>query len=328
MQSPREESGELTSYFNLVIKLLALWNNSSLSTALAATATPGNTNQLQTETVRAWEEYIRGADSRMTARIDGHTSFLWTDESAERRQRIGRGEIIVAPVLSHGNQKVPHGLIHPWIGGVFITGATIDSLSAVMLDYAAYKDFYKPLSSIRSRWRARPRMKCSGWYGSTRFYSSPPLRVSTIASRPDRFRRGYNVADSLQLQEIENYKGAAERVLPPGTGNGYIWRLHSIARYEQREGGVNLEVEAMALTRDIPTSVRWLVNPIVNRLSMNSLVTTLQQTRDATKSAPVYRDRIHDLQIVSRSDEANRPLCNQPGHILAVNDGYHPVLTG
>ena len=300
-------------YFNLVINLLALavgTNSFLASTALAATVMPGNTNQLQTETTRAWEEYVRGADSRMAARIDGHMSFLWTDESAERRQRIRRGEIVVAPVLSHGNQKVPHGLIHHWIGGVFIPGATIDSLSGVMLDYAAYKDVYKPVvvDSKPLACTASDQMFWMVWQHKVLFITATiGGQYQSHHGRIDS-RREYNVGDSLQLQEIENYKDAAERVLPPGTGNGYIWRLHSIARYEQREGGVNLEVEAMALTRDIPNSVRWLVNPIVNRLSMNSLVTTLQQTRDATKSAPVYREVMHDLPIVSRSDEANRPV--------------------
>jgi hypothetical protein len=45
-----------------------------------------------------------------------------------------------------------------------------------------------------------------------------------------------------------------------------------------------LELEAVALTRDIPASVRWLANRVVNHLSINSLRTTLRQTRDAVNS--------------------------------------------
>ena len=43
-----------------------------------------------------------------------------------------------------GTQSVPNGLIHDWIGAVFIPGATIDSLFSVMHDYDRYKDYYKP----------------------------------------------------------------------------------------------------------------------------------------------------------------------------------------
>jgi hypothetical protein len=205
---------------------------------------------------------------------------------------MGRGETPVAPVVSHGTQKVPNGLIHHWIAGIFIPGATIDSLSVIMQNYGGYKDFYKPVvvdskvvgctSGDQKFWML--------WQNKVLFitaaiegqYRAHHVRVGS--------RRGYDIADSLQLQEIENYGRAGQRLLPPGTGKGYIWRLHSIARYEERDGGVDLELEAIALTRDIPVSVRWLVNPIVNHLSINSLVTTLQQTKDAVNSLQAAAD--------------------------------------
>ena len=104
--------------------------------------------------------------------------------------------------------------------------------------------------------------------------------------------RGYNVADTVQLQEIENYGRSNQRLLPPDTGNGFIWRLHSIARYEQRDGGVYLELEAVALTREIPSSLRWLVSRVANRLSRNSLTTSLRQTRDAVTSMSADEDSV------------------------------------
>jgi hypothetical protein len=45
-------------------------------------------------------------------------------------------------------------------------------------------------------------------------------------------------------------------------------------------------LEAFALTRDIPPSLRWLVSPVVNHLSINSLAMTLQQTRQAVNLLP------------------------------------------
>jgi hypothetical protein len=261
--------------------------NAFLAIALfAAAAAPAHANDLQPETINAWNAYVRTADSRMKDRLDGKTSFLWTDESTDRKQRVGRGEIPVAPAVSHGTQKVPNGLIHHWIGGIFIPGATAESLSAVIQNYGAYKDFYKPVvvdskvvgctSDDQRFWML--------WQNNVLFVTAAIKgEYQAHHVRVDR-RRGYEIADSVQLQEIENYGSAGQRLLPPGTGNGYIWRVHSIARYEERDGGVDLELEAIALSRDIPISVRWLVNPIVNHLSINSLVTTLQQTKDAVNS--------------------------------------------
>jgi len=50
----------------------------------------------------------------------------------------------------------------------------------------------------------------------------------------------------------------------------------STARFEERDGGVYVELEAIALSRDVP--VRWIVNPIVRRVSRNSMLLSLQQT--------------------------------------------------
>jgi len=116
-----------------------------LGIVLFATADSANASELVTETIHAWDEYIRGVDSRVHERLDGQKPFLWIDESAEQRERIRRGEIVVAPVITHGAQNVPNGLIHDWIGGIFIPGATIEGLSAIALDYTRYKDFYKPV---------------------------------------------------------------------------------------------------------------------------------------------------------------------------------------
>ena len=66
-----------------------------------------------------------------------------------------------------------------------------------------------------------------------------------------------------------------------GQSPGYVWRLSSVARFEQRDGGTYVEVEAIALSRDIPTALRWVVNPIVRRVSRNSMLVSLQQMKEA-----------------------------------------------
>jgi hypothetical protein len=50
------------------------------------------------------------------------------------------------------------------------------------------------------------------------------------------------------------------------------------------DGGVYIELEAIALSRDIPFSLRWLIDPIFRRISRSSLVISLQQTEDAVLS--------------------------------------------
>jgi hypothetical protein len=271
---------------DVVVRVLALAIAVSAHSGISLLAATPATNQLRPETLNVWEEYIRAVDSRMQARFDGAMPFLWIDESAHRGRRIGQGDILVAPVLPHGTQNVPNGLIHHWIGGVFIPGATITSLSAVVQDYNKYKDFYKPVvvdSRVLGCTDENQRFSML-WQHKVLFITAAIQGEYLARGVKVGGRREYSVADAVQVQEIEHYGRPDERLLPPGTGSGFIWRLHSIARYEERGGGVYLELEAIALTRDIPGSVRWFVSPVVNHLSINSLTTTLQQTRDAVHS--------------------------------------------
>jgi len=90
------------------------------------------------------------------------------------------------------------------------------------------------------------------------------------------------------VQEVAEFGSPFQRILAEGHGTGIIWRLYSIARYEERDGGVYIELEAIALSRDIPAALRWLVEPIVRKVSRSSLVTSLEQTADAVRSSTSF----------------------------------------
>jgi hypothetical protein len=55
--------------------------------------------------------------------------------------------------------------------------------------------------------------------------------------------------------------------------------VYSYWRFQERDGGVYMECEAVSLTRDIPTGLSWLVVPIIRDLPRDSLVKTLEATR-------------------------------------------------
>jgi len=242
--------------------------------------------ELLPATVTAWNAYIEKAGSQAQERASGRLPFFWMNESADRAARVGRGEVVVAPAAGHGSEAVPSGLIHDWIGAIFIPGASLDRVWALAHDYKNYPHMYRPAVASSKE------LACTGdrrelqmvWQHKVLFVSAAMQgRYQVHDVRLDA-HRGVSVADAVEMREIERYGHADQRLLPPGTGNGFIWRIRSIARYEERDGGVYMELEVMALTRDIPASVAWLVNPVVNRLSINSLTTTLRQTRDALLS--------------------------------------------
>jgi hypothetical protein len=56
-------------------------------------------------------------------------------------------------------------------------------------------------------------------------------------------RRWYSISETTRIQEIENYGAPAQRALPEDEGTGFIWRFFSITRFEERDGGVYIELE-------------------------------------------------------------------------------------
>jgi hypothetical protein len=69
--------------------------------------------------------------------------------------------------------------------------------------------------------------------------------------------------------------------LEPDAGYGFLWRLHSYWRFEKRDAGVVVECRAVSLTRDVPFGLGWAIEPIIEKLPKESLINTLEATRQA-----------------------------------------------
>ena len=238
--------------------------------------------ELKKETVAAWDGYVQ-ANKTDTG---SPTTFLWADQQPERIQRLRQGEILAASAAEPNPRNVPSGLIHDWIGAVFLPDTKIDQVLSEVRDYDNYKSYYKP-TVVDSRSLSSQ--------GSCQKYSMRVVNKEVVAQTALDMEyetcyykldesRWYSTTRTTRVREIKHYGQANEEELPPDQGSGYIWRLYSVARFEQRDGGTYVEVEAMALSRDIPVAVRWLANPIVRRVSRNSMLLSLQETKDAVQS--------------------------------------------
>lgn len=245
------------------------------------------TAELKQETVSAWDAYIQAANTRMEERIHSGR-FLWTDENPDRVRRVRAGEVLVAPGAEHNPINVSQGLIHDWIGATFLPNAKLEEVLAVVRDYARYKQFYAP-SVVDSRCVGEPGGN-DDKFAVILLNKSLFLKTALDSEYESSYvqldgKRWYDISHSTHLQEIQDFGQPGERRLPADQGSGYIWRLYTVTRFEERDGGVYVEVEAIALSRAIPKSVRWFVNPIVRRVSKNALLISLRQTADAVHSA-------------------------------------------
>jgi len=265
-------------------------NRSSLIPLIAVLLpVTGKAASLEPGTLKAWEEYIDSAKVRMEQRLSPANGFLWVDEEPARLARVQAGEIIVLPVGPQNPKRVPSGLIHDWVGATFIAGATLNDVLQVVRDYGQYKDLYQP-SVVDSK--AIDTGETKDRFSMLLIHKATFLKTAFDGDYESSYvhvddRRVYSVSRTTRIQEVDEYGTAAQHTLQQDEGRGIIWRLFSITRFAERDGGVYLELEAIGLSRTIPASVRFLAEPIVRRVSRSSLSTSLQQTGNAVRSRAV-----------------------------------------
>jgi hypothetical protein len=237
--------------------------------------------ELSPETLKAWNTYVQEQDARVSG-TSSATPFLWSDQSPDRLRHLHNGETVIAP-FGENPHRIPKGLVHHWIGAVFLPGTRLTDVLSVVRDYNRYKDFYAP-SVIESRVFRQTQTEDA--------FSLRLLNKAVVAKFAldmefhNEFQRvdenkWYSISYTTCVREIENYGTSDEHEAPTNTGRGLIWRLYSISRFEQRDGGVYVELEAVALSRDIPGGLRWVVDPIVRRTSRASIHASLEKTGEA-----------------------------------------------
>ncbi len=249
--------------------------------------------ELKAPTVKAFEAYMRTAETRLEKQASAEAEgFLWVDGSPDRKRLVQQGNAVAEPLVRKGDVEVADGLIHDWVGAVFIPGATLDQTLAMVQNYDNHKNIYKP-EVVDSRLLTRR----NGDY--TIFLRLLKKQVLTIVLNTNHDvhyvrvspTRCYARSYTTRIAEVEKAGEPGERELAPGKGHGFLWRLNSFWRFEERDGGVYVECEAISLSRDVPTGFGWLINPIVRSLPRDSLVNTLRSTREALLKPPATDPR-------------------------------------
>jgi hypothetical protein len=239
--------------------------------------------ELQPKTAAAYEDYLhRREQAEVVLRERSGRPFLWADASAERRNLIRQGEIVVEPVVGDGDTEIADGLIHDWNGAAFLPGVTLAQTLTLIEDYNRHKEYYQP--EVRdSRLLSR---HGDDFQVYLRVLKKQVLTVVLDTIHDVRYTcsepaRCTSRSHTTRIAEVENPGTARERQLPPGKDHGFMWRFDSWWRFEERDGGVWIECEAISLTRSVPVGLGWLVNPIIHTLPRESLGNALRETRAA-----------------------------------------------
>jgi hypothetical protein len=248
--------------------------------AVAFLALPAGAARLNPDTATAFDRYIRQTEQHLDAR----KGQLWADESPDRAERVRAGELVVQPFHSKALVNVKDGLIHDWVGAAFLPGVTLDETLRFMQDYDNHERYYRPeivdarlLSHQGNRYRVFMRL-LKKQIITVVLDTEHDIQYEHIEGKNWR-----SASRSSRISEVENAGKPDEKVLPAGTGQGFLWKLNSYWRFQERDGGTWIECRAISLTRDIPTGLGWLIEPVIKNLPRDSLQHTLEATRAALK---------------------------------------------
>ena len=241
---------------------------------------PADKVELKAETLLAYTTHIAAAEAAVEARLREEEPL--PNRYAERLAQLRKGAAIVELCSGKRPLQVPDGLIHDWIGVICIPGTTVEKTLALLQNYDNHKNIYQP-EVIGS--------KLIGRQGND-FQIYLRLRkkkIITVILDTDHDVHYFSV-DSMRwacysrttrISEVEDAGKPTENVRPPDTGYGFLWRLHSYWRLAETENCTYVECRAISLTRDVPSALAWIIEPIVLKLPRDSLKSTLEATRRA-----------------------------------------------
>lgn len=230
-----------------------------------------------------FDSYIRSVETRLDRQHSSLAAFLVPGDFA----RLRRGELVIEEVAPDSAPALPGAMLHHWRGTAFAPGAHAADFEQVMRDYAGYPKFFAPqvlsarvLSHSGDRYTVSMRLK-----------QKHVLTVVLDATYDVAFGQldpahGYSFSRSTAVSEIEHAGEKGERALTPAENHGFLWRLNTYWSYEERDGGLYMQIETVSLTRAIPPGLGWAIGPFVESVPKESLEFTLRAVCDALKQRP------------------------------------------
>jgi len=272
---------------------------------------PTPSSDLKPETVSAFDHYIRVTEARMQDDLH-NDGFLVIDRlppSPQRKayDRVRNGEIYIQKLHTPEDGRsidIPSGHIHHWVAVIFVPGKTLLQAVAVLQDYDIHQDIYKPevrRSQILERTGDDFKIYLQ-FYEKSIVTAVFNANFDVSYDDPDT-TRFESTSRSTRIAEVQNAGKKDERELPVGHDRGFLWRMNSYWRVEEKDGGVYLQNESIALTRRVPAIMAWIVNPLLESIPRALLSKLLFGTRDGMAKRPESSSLIHNVtQPMPRED--------------------------
>lgn len=235
--------------------------------------------------VSAFNSYITTVESLLAGQHRSPNGFIAPVVSGgQSEMRLRRGELIVEQLAPSTSADLPGAMLHHWRGTAFAPGAKAADFERLMKDFNAYPQHFSP-QVMQAKVTAQ---QGDHLQAVMRVRQKHVITVVMDTAYDVTFgrldaRRGYSLSRSTRIAEIDSPGTRNERTLSPSEAHGFLWRLNTYWSYEERDGGVYMQIESVTLTRSIPPGLGWAIGPFVNSVPRESLEFTLRSTSDAVR---------------------------------------------
>lgn len=287
---------------------------------------PAMAAELKQATLDAFEHYVAVAEARMATEFNDPNRFLWVDQLPPARRnallaQLRQGQVITQHLETRENGQpipIPSGMVHHWVALVFVPGVSLSETIAQQQDFDRSAEVYGP-DIQRSKLLQADRNDFRVYYRLHRhvLIASPTYNANfDIQFFPVDGDREYSRSYSTRIAELVNAGMPDESEKPIGIDFGYLWRLNTYTRYEERDGGVYIQIEFISLSRGVPAIFAWLVNPYIRSIPQEYLTHILSAARNDLI-------RLHEAGTPSSISGGTRPPQSRPAPI-----GKAPVGVG
>jgi hypothetical protein len=230
--------------------------------------------------VASFKAYTGSVEDRLTGQHRSSSGFL----AEQDKTRLRNGELVIERLAPASPPGFPGAMLHHWRGTAFASGAKAADFERSMRNFTAYPQLYAPqllqariLSQQGDHYQVLMRVK---QHHVITVVMDTTYDVAFV--RLDA-QHGYSISRSNRISEIDSAGTPNERALAPGKDHGFLWRLNTYWSYEERDGGLYMQIESVSLTRAIPTGLGWAIGPFVESVPRESLEFTLRSTCNALR---------------------------------------------
>lgn len=239
---------------------------------------------LQPETVQEFEAYVKRVEAELDQRWSGKQPFLSVDGNASERAKVLARDLWIHPGNPQNPISIRGGSVHDWVSAVFIPHVSMQKVLDILQNFDRHHQVYTEIKS--SKLLKRNGNDITGFWRLERKQSGVTVVLDvTQEAHWKEIAPGKWIcrAHTTSISEVQHAGTPQEKILPPGQGRGFLWRLYAYWSLESNEGGVLAECRTLSLSRDIPAVLAWAIKPFLQTIPRESLAGTLRHTRDAAE---------------------------------------------